>query len=46
MPEAPAQGKGKKSAGSVAANAPLVALSLLSQAGARPSWNAEAEANE
>ncbi len=46
MPEAPAQGRGKKSAGSVAASATLVATSLLSQAGARPSWNAEAEANE
>ena len=46
MPEAPAQGRGKKSAGRVAASAPLVALSLLSQAGARPSRNAEAEENE
>jgi hypothetical protein len=46
MPEAPAQGTGKKSAGRVAASAPLVALSLLSQAGGRPSRNAEAEENE
>ena len=43
MPEARAQGRGKKSAGSVAVSEPLVATSLLSQAGARPSRSVHAE---
>jgi hypothetical protein len=37
MPGARASGRGKKFAGHVAASEPLVATSLLSQAGARPS---------